>query len=92
VFNILHDDDYVWGSQSHSKRKKKEAGHVITERRFILQEPGSAEFLPLKMDAVGFDKGKNMGKRAAICRVTLTQSPVLATTGATEACDTSKIL
>ncbi len=55
VFNILQDDDYVQGARSHSSRKKKEAGRIITERRFILQEVGGAEFLPLKMDAVGFD-------------------------------------
>jgi hypothetical protein len=64
VFNILQDDDYVRGAQSHSSWKKKEAGRKITERRFILRESGSAEFLPLKMEAVGFDKGKNMGIRA----------------------------
>ncbi len=61
VFNIVQDDDYVRGARSHSSRKKKESGCIITKRRFILQEPGNSELLPLKMDAVGFDKGKNMG-------------------------------
>jgi hypothetical protein len=61
VFNILQDDDYVRGKQSHSCWKKKEERHIITERQFILQEFGSAEFLPLKMEAVRFDKGQNMG-------------------------------
>ncbi len=64
VFNILQDDDYVHGARSHSSWKKKECGHIITERRFILQDTGSAKLLPLKMDAIGFDKGKNNGLRA----------------------------
>jgi hypothetical protein len=42
-FNILQDNDYVRGAQSHSSWKKKESGCKITERRFILQETGSAE-------------------------------------------------
>ncbi len=61
VYNVLQDDDYVQGARSHSSWKKKEAGHIITEHQFILQEVGSAEFLLLKMEAVGFGKGKNMG-------------------------------
>ena len=63
VCNILHDDDYVRGARSHSSRKKKEAGRLITERRFIVRERGDTEFLPLKMEAMGFGTGKNMGIR-----------------------------
>ncbi len=63
VYNILQDDDYVRGAISHSSWKKK-AGRIITEHQFILQEEGSAEFLPLKMEAVGFNKGESMGIQA----------------------------
>jgi hypothetical protein len=31
VCNILQDDDYVRGARSHSSRKKKEAGRLITD-------------------------------------------------------------
>jgi hypothetical protein len=64
VYNILQDDDYVQGTISHYSQKKKNAGRIITEHQFILQEQGSAEFPPLKMEAVGFYKGKNMGIQA----------------------------
>jgi hypothetical protein len=64
VLNILQDDDYIRGAHSHSCWKKKEERHIVSELRFILREVGCAEFLPLKMEAVGFDKGKNMGLRA----------------------------
>jgi hypothetical protein len=63
-FNILQDDDYIRGARSHSCWKKKEEQRIISERRFILRQPGSANFLPLKMEAVGFNKGKNMGLHA----------------------------
>jgi hypothetical protein len=56
VCNILQDDDYVRGARSHSCWKKK-------ERRFIVRERGETEFLPLKMEAIGFGTGKNMGIR-----------------------------
>ncbi len=52
------------GACSHSYRKKKEEQRVISERWGILRLPGSAKFLTLKMEAKGFDKGKNMGLRA----------------------------
>jgi hypothetical protein len=64
VFNILHDADYIRGARSHSCWKKKEEKRIISERRFILRQQGSAEFLPLKMQAIGFKKGINMGLRA----------------------------
>jgi hypothetical protein len=61
VCNILQGNDYVRGARSHSSWKERDTGCLITECRFILQEQGDAKFLPLKMEAMGFGKGKNMG-------------------------------
>jgi hypothetical protein len=36
VFIILQDNNYIRGARSHSYQKKKDTGHIITERRFIL--------------------------------------------------------
>ena len=61
VYNILQDKDYVQGAKSHAARKKRDGNQFLTERCFILQEQGQAEFLQLKMEAIGFGKGTNMG-------------------------------
>ena len=61
LYNILQDRDYVRGAKSHAARKKRDDNRFFTERRFILREQGQAEFLLLKMEAIGFGKGPNMG-------------------------------
>ena len=61
VYNILQDRDYVQGAKSHAARKKRDGNQFLTEQCFILQEQGQAEFLQLKMEAIGFGKGTNMG-------------------------------
>ena len=56
-----YDEDYVRGARSHSSCKAKESGRLISECQFILRQSESTEFLTMKMEAVGFQKGKNMG-------------------------------
>ena len=53
--------DYVGGAKSHAERKKRDGNRFLTEQRSILREQGQAEFIPLKMEAIGFGKGANMG-------------------------------
>jgi hypothetical protein len=64
VHNILQDEDYVRGACSYSNRNKKDKQRLISERRTIVREMRSSEFLTLKMQATGFEVGKNMGLRA----------------------------
>ena len=63
VCEILNDKDHVHGAISHSSRKKQNKNRLINRHIFYIREKGTAEFLNLKMKAIGFGKGKHMGLR-----------------------------